>query len=1135
MKLLSVIGLVSLIITVFTDAADYYISPQGSDTNPGTLEAPRRTIKKGSELLKKSDTLHIRAGRYHEEVMVSHLKGTADKGFTIKAYDNEKVIIDGTYEVTTPWTLHEGNIYKTVVNKNVWQVWVDEQPMTLARFPNVQAWSPQMWSKSSMMAKGGETSKKNRRITDGKLKAISDASLVGCMAVINMETGFTRKITAHTPGNNYFMYESNKGDSNKKYTPKYFIEGGVGAAELALLDTPGEWAFDEITSTLYLWMPDGESPEGHTIKCKNHTYAFRGNPQYLTIDGLDFFATSFRLHQSKHVTIQNCNFLYPSFSKRSAGKYGVDSTSIGWTRNFLLYNCDFKFMDGMGLHAEYAKFPTIINNSFYMVDYSCLGASNSITLTSCEGVVYNNNTLHTTGSGNGLKITVGNAVVHHTQIKENYFAHLGLLHTAGDGAGIQYSPGNNPKHSINAYNWFMHNTRYSLRFDGDPGGNGANIFRNVSWTPLKQAFRIKGDFHEVYNNTVFSPSGYLDIAQGKGGNNSTITRNNLADQLRPDHPGIPGTDDHNYDALDEARDLQELLRDPANYDFRPRADSVIIDRGLALSTAEGIDVSQDYHGNAPDLGAYEHGNTNYLIPGRKLAAASHPVPPEGTKTAQIDADLMWREALYADSYDVYFGNSPENLEFKINQPNNIFTPSQNLEYGVTYYWRVDSIVKGEIIPGAIWSFKVKDLNEVGVIINWVGNGDDTDLANPDNWDTIPSLTRGWKAGTIGNPTAQYYWEGRWEHDEHGHINLEDHGNKEHRITHNEYPWKVGNLNLLGDTWLDVYNSRGPFKFNGERWDGRRNRQVLNIEDNAKLDVSHKLYLTRNTVNIRDNGSILATYLYMYRGNQVNQYGGDVKASYCRFYEGSTYQLHAGTYTTNSSPPFYSTDYSPNGGFINFPSSSSGKFTILQENFDFHSLLTRGNIRVNEKFTNIDSFEVDHSIAGQTTLSLAKGNQIEISLYECIVHEGSGTGSYVENSHVTIEAEPEPGYVFDQWIGDIEFLTDTSERIATVIMPKKEVSFTALYKELESFDPNEHLITLDRKADGNITLQFNGKANFSYRIEYSSDLINWTPLDIPIPIVDDPQLIIVLDEGSGNIVPPSSEPQRFYRLVDQSNR
>lgn len=71
-----------------------FVSPKGSDSNPGTKIKPLKTINKAANKAKKGVTVRIRKGIYPENVLVKH-SGTKAKPIIFEAYQNEKVVITG--------------------------------------------------------------------------------------------------------------------------------------------------------------------------------------------------------------------------------------------------------------------------------------------------------------------------------------------------------------------------------------------------------------------------------------------------------------------------------------------------------------------------------------------------------------------------------------------------------------------------------------------------------------------------------------------------------------------------------------------------------------------------------------------------------------------------------------------------------------------------------------------------------------------------------------------------------------------------------------------------------------------------------------------------------------------------------
>jgi hypothetical protein len=83
-------------------AASYYVSPSGSNTSPGTLSLPWKTITKAADTLVAGDTVYIRAGIYKEQVVPKN-SGNATNGYiTYTAYQGETATIDGSNGLSYP-------------------------------------------------------------------------------------------------------------------------------------------------------------------------------------------------------------------------------------------------------------------------------------------------------------------------------------------------------------------------------------------------------------------------------------------------------------------------------------------------------------------------------------------------------------------------------------------------------------------------------------------------------------------------------------------------------------------------------------------------------------------------------------------------------------------------------------------------------------------------------------------------------------------------------------------------------------------------------------------------------------------------------------------------------------------------
>jgi hypothetical protein len=73
----------------------YYVAVTGSDSNPGTLYLPWKTIQHAANSVDAGETVYIRGGVYHESVDIE-VSGSATEGpVTFQSYPAEQAILDG--------------------------------------------------------------------------------------------------------------------------------------------------------------------------------------------------------------------------------------------------------------------------------------------------------------------------------------------------------------------------------------------------------------------------------------------------------------------------------------------------------------------------------------------------------------------------------------------------------------------------------------------------------------------------------------------------------------------------------------------------------------------------------------------------------------------------------------------------------------------------------------------------------------------------------------------------------------------------------------------------------------------------------------------------------------------------------
>ncbi len=103
--------------------------------------------------------------------------------------------------------------------------------------------------------------------------------------------------------------------------------------------------------------------------------------------------------------------------------------------------------------------------------------------------------------------------------------------------------------------------------------------------------------------------------------------------------------------------------------------------------------------------------------------AADPCPSDGQIDVPRDVVLSWKAGEFAATHDVYFGTSfddvndasraePMDVLVSQSQTATTYTPPVRLEFGQTYYWRVDEVnaaPDNTIFEGDVWSFTAEPL------------------------------------------------------------------------------------------------------------------------------------------------------------------------------------------------------------------------------------------------------------------------------------------------------------------------------------------------------------------------------------------------------------------------------------------
>ncbi len=712
----------SLLFAPATWAAQLFVATDGVDnvaTNDGSINQPWASLAYALTQVSPGDSINIRAGRYTEKITKGNISGTAINPIVIQSYHGEQVTFDGTVALNTitnsSWSHHAGNIYKLALTEPVWQLFIDDEMMINARWPNARFDDGSIYTRESWAIGLDATSTNGHIDTDPSVHDLAAANIDASNAVMIANTRhfdtYTRKVTAHSAGSNIIEHETTPFFwGSKSY---YYLQGALN-----LLDQNKEWHIDTNNNVAYFWAPDGNLPSGN-IRGRNQQFVIDANNwNYITFKGVDFFATTLELSGSEAITIEDCHFNYGGVSKRALGEVNAKASMLRLTNgsgtgNFVLRNVTIRNSDSQAFQIKGDN--TLVENSlFENIDWAATEAYSPSASLVFHGnnTTFRSNTIRNTGTSETIATaTLGSAINSSITAEYNDIYHTGFAQS--DGALLQIRI-DAQDGTVVHHNWLHDTPKYGFRFDAPipPLSWGKNGYshHNVVWN--SNGANPKGMDNRHYNNLLFDNENIDlivldDTAQnGDKSNETTKTINNVSDSIsghRTDITSVPGEVGTNFNGVNETQSVKSLLRDPDNHDFRPIKDSVLVDAGEVIND---VDFSHPTQGAAPDLGAYEAGNNNYWIPGRKESNSSYPIPFNAGSTTNINSDLIWREAYKATDHKVYFGTHAGALVYQGQQTHNIFTPGE-LIVGKTYYWRIDALTPDGIMTGDEWHFSVE--------------------------------------------------------------------------------------------------------------------------------------------------------------------------------------------------------------------------------------------------------------------------------------------------------------------------------------------------------------------------------------------------------------------------------------------
>lgn len=517
----------------------YYVSNSiGDDNSDGSIDSPFETIGKAISEIDAGDTVIIRGGLYHEEILINNFTSSNSYPTLIKSFVGETVVIDGTIEILGQWNDDNSNSSIKVVNgidDQITQLFVGNEQMVMARWPNAQFNDQSIFDKQNW-AEGEESTSQDGQLYIDESKndpgTINLTNSVGILNVGSFKT-FNKRITNHTiqNGNDFIEYDGNFGDLFKTKHHYFFFEG-----KKELIDVQNEWFLDQDNDMLYVFPQNGVDLNNTSVRGKVRDYSVLiENSSHVKIEGLTFFATTFKADNSSYLNISDCNFYYPSYSRRMLGELqGAAPTTLGSSGTKRVHNstidrCLFIDTEGEGLIIM-GDNNKVINSYFKNIDWSATQLDGLMVTINIDGS--NNEFSHNEVYNTGASATVWPG--EESIFSYNVVSNTGLAQS--DGAVFQGTK-NTVDKSVVHHNFVYDTEKYAFRYDA-PGGNaevaGSFGIMHHNIADNTMGLMIKGNNQIIANNTVINSiknRNDIIILAEDCSNNNTWLYNNLAGRI----------------------------------------------------------------------------------------------------------------------------------------------------------------------------------------------------------------------------------------------------------------------------------------------------------------------------------------------------------------------------------------------------------------------------------------------------------------------------------------------------------------------------------------------------------------------------------------------------------------------------
>lgn len=433
-------------------AKQYYVSSNGSDTNLGiSKNSPWKTISKVNSIMNTflpGDSILFNAGdTFNGGLLISVSGSTSNPIYFGKYGTGNNPIFKGTVPIlSSSWENVSSNIWRAYFNNNstnrVTGLFINGVKQSIGRYPNA--------TPGGNLNGFGKISK----VTDSSFvdsMFLTDFPFIGAEFVSKSDSWRVFQSKISKVNGNIISLTYNKGAN---ILPVVNNWGYIVRNHFKTLDLYGEWYFNEITDSIYLYVIN--SPSNLLVEATNiDNLIYAKNKNNIIIEGIEFNrsqAEACKLENCNNISFIACNFTYNSntalesnnshdllisnctFSWNS-GRHILLNKSQGIFSNNLLENNALNFGD-IEMNNDYTSNPiafnvnmlnnsVIKNNIVKKCGYSGIGGYSQTNLVIKENVVDSFNLVFDDGGGIYINSINSNVLINNNFISNGFGANLG--------------------------------------------------------------------------------------------------------------------------------------------------------------------------------------------------------------------------------------------------------------------------------------------------------------------------------------------------------------------------------------------------------------------------------------------------------------------------------------------------------------------------------------------------------------------------------------------------------------------------------------------------------------------------------------------------------------------------------------